>query len=146
MTIEVRLLGPGDEDVLRSVADEVFDNPIDPDFAQEFLEDPRHHLAVAIEEGVVVGFASAVHYLHPDKAPQLWINEVGVAPTHRRLGLGKAVLEALFGVGRERRCTEAWVLTHRTNRAAMALYTSAGGAEEADDGPSEGVLGFSFKL
>jgi hypothetical protein len=23
---------------------------------------------------VVVGFASAVHYVHPDKAPQMWIN------------------------------------------------------------------------
>ena len=146
MAIEIRLLGPGDEEVLRSVADEVFDNPIDPDFAQEFLEDPRHHLAVAIDAGVVVGFASAVHYLHPDKAPQLWINEVGVAPTHRRLGLGRAVLEALFGVGRERRCTEAWVLTDRHNRAARALYASAGGTEGADDGPSEATLGYTFRL
>jgi hypothetical protein len=33
----------------------------------------------------VVGFASAVHYVHPDKAPELWINEVGVAEPGDRI-------------------------------------------------------------
>ena len=56
----------------------------------EFLADSRHHLAVAVDEGRVVGMASAVHYVHPDKPPELWINEVGVAPTHRGLGIGRA--------------------------------------------------------
>ncbi len=147
MAIEIRLLNAGDDEVLRRVADEVFDNPIDPALAREFLEDPRHHLAVAIDDGVVVAFASAVHYVHPDKPPQLWINEVGVAPTHRRQGLGKAVLRAMLQTGRAHRCTEAWVLTDRTNAAAMALYTSAGGIEGADDGgPSDATLGYWFAL
>jgi len=65
----------------------VFDGPIDPVLTRKFLNDPRHHIVVAIHDEVVVGFASAVHYVHPDKAPQLWINEVAVAPPHRRRGL-----------------------------------------------------------
>jgi ribosomal protein S18 acetylase RimI-like enzyme len=130
-----------------NVAAEVFDNPIDPQFTREFLEDPRHHIAVAIDEGLVVGFASAVHYIHPDKPPELWIIEVGVAPTHRALGLGKAVLSALFEVGRALNCTEAWVLTDRSNVAAMALYSSIGGIEgNKDSGISEAMLGYSFNL
>ena len=80
MTIEIRVLRQGDEAVLANVAPEVFDNPIDPQMTAEFLADPRHHIAVAIDGGVVVGFASGVHYVHPDKRPELWINEVGVAP------------------------------------------------------------------
>jgi ribosomal protein S18 acetylase RimI-like enzyme len=108
MPIEIKILSTGDEPILMHVADDVFDNPIDPALTKEFLADPRHHLAVAIDDGVVVAFASAVHYVHPDKPPQLWINEVAVAPTHRRQGLGKAVLRALFEVGRSHRCTEAW--------------------------------------
>jgi ribosomal protein S18 acetylase RimI-like enzyme len=96
---------------------------------------------------LVVGFASGVHYIHPDKAPQLWINEVAVAVTHRRRGLGKAVLRSLIEVGRANRCTVAWVLTDRTNTAAMALYSSVGGTEGADDeGPSDATLGYSFAL
>lgn len=58
-------------------------NPIDPTWSAEFLRDPRHHIAVAIEDGVVVGIASGVHYLHPDKPPELFVNEVGVAPAFR---------------------------------------------------------------
>jgi len=128
------------------VADELFDNPIDPALTKEFLADPRHHLAVAIDDGLVVAFASAVHYVHPDKPPQLWINEVSVAPMHRRQGLGKAVLRALFAVGRAHNCTEAWVLTDRKNAAAMALYRSVGGSEGADEGPADKTLGYTFAL
>jgi ribosomal protein S18 acetylase RimI-like enzyme len=146
MSIEIRILRPGDDPVLMNVAQELFDNPVDPDLTREFLADPRHHLAVAIDDELVVAFASAVHYVHPDKPPQLWINEVAVAPTHRRRGLGKAVLRALFEVGRAHRCTEAWVLTDRLNPAAMALYRSVGGTEGADEGPNDQMLGYTFAL
>src|SRR5713226_10560378 len=89
----------------------------------EFLSDPRHHIAVAIDDGVVVGFASAVLYVHPDKPrPELWINEVGVAETHHRRGIAGKLLNALLDVGRDADCVEAWVLTDRSNEAAMALY------------------------
>lgn len=147
MAIEIRVLQRGDESILMNVAAEVFDNPIDAELTRKFLEDRRHHIAVAIDDGVVVGFASGVHYIHPDKPPELWINEVGLAPTHRRRGLGKAVLRALFKVGRDHNCKVAWVLTDRSNAAAMALYSSVGGTEGAHDtGLSNAMLGYSFSL
>jgi ribosomal protein S18 acetylase RimI-like enzyme len=147
MAVEIRVLGRGDEAVLENVAPEVFDNPIDPYLAAEFLADHRHHIAVAVDGAVVVGFASGVHYLHPDKPPELFVNEVGVAPTHHRRGLGKAVLEALFEVGRRHHCAVAWVLTDRSNAAAMALYASAGGTEGADEeGLSDEMVGYAFDL
>jgi ribosomal protein S18 acetylase RimI-like enzyme len=147
MGIGIKLLRRGDDGILMNVAAEVFDKPIDPDLTKEFLEDPRHHIAVAIDDGLVVGFASGVHYVHPDKPPELWINEVSVAPTHRRRGLGKAVLRALFQVGQTHRCAVAWVLTDRNNAAAVAPYSSVGGTEGADDsGLSNAMLGYSFAL
>ena len=129
MALEIKILRGGDEHILDNVADGVFDGSIDDALRSEFLRDPRHHLSVAIESGIVVGFASAVHYVHPDKPPQLWINEVGVAPSHQRKGIAKGVLSTLMSVGRELGCTEAWVLTDEGNAAARALYQSAGGAE-----------------
>ena len=60
MALEVRILRAGDEFILDSVADGVFDHAIDDALRSEFLCDPRHHLAVAIENGIVVGFASFV--------------------------------------------------------------------------------------
>ena len=138
---EIRILRCGDEAVLTNVAPDVFDQVIDKYLTTEFLNDARHHLAVAIENGLVVGMASAVHYVHPDKRPQLWINEVGVAPTHRGRGLGKALLAALLEAGKTLGCTEAWVLTDRPNIRAMRLYSSVGGKESS----SEQVM-FSFQL
>lgn len=130
--LTVRLLGPDDAAVLDAVAPDVFDGPVVPRWAGEFLADPRHHLAVALDGGVVVGMASAVHYVHPDKAPVLWINEVGVAAPHQRQGLGARLLAALFDHGRALGCTEAWVGTEVGNAPARALYVSAGGREDAE--------------
>jgi len=131
--VEIRILGAGDEPVLANVAWGVFDHSVDPRRTAEFLADPRHHLAVAVEDGRVVGFASAVHYVHPDKPAELWINEVGVAATHRGRGLGKDLLRALLGVGRQLECRQAWVLTDRSNAPAMRLYADVGGVEASKD-------------
>jgi ribosomal protein S18 acetylase RimI-like enzyme len=145
MAIAIKVLQSGDEQVLTTVAPEVFDNPVDPDLTRAFLADPRHHIAVAIDNGQVVGFASGVHYIHPDKPPELWINEVGVAPSHHRRGLGRQVVDALLDVGRAHHCHSAWVLTDRTNTAALALYRSAGGVE-GEGGLSAQMVGFDFTL
>ena len=107
------------------------------------MGDPRHHLVVAIDNGLVVGFASAVLYLHPDKPrPELWINEVGVAATHHRRGIARQLLDMLLDIGRSADCREAWVLTDRSNGAAMRLYTSVGGREA----PDSQVVMFTFLL
>lgn len=127
----VRLLVPGDEPLLREAVVDVFDEAVDPSLAEEFLRDPRHHIAVALVEGRVVGFASAVHYVHPDKPAELWINEVGVAPAYRRRGFARALLDALKKRGRDLGCRIAWVLTEPDNIAARRLYESCGGREEA---------------
>ena len=72
---------------------------------------------------------------------------MGVAPTYRGKGLGKAVLQALLNVGKAKGCCTAWVLTDRGNQGAMALYTSAGGTEGVDDSrPDSHMTGYSFVL
>jgi ribosomal protein S18 acetylase RimI-like enzyme len=129
MSLEIRLLGPGDDDVLSRVAPDVFDHAVQPGLAGEFLRDPRHHIVVALDEGYVVGFASAVHYVHPDKPAELWINEVGVAGAHQRQGIGKQLLRVLLEAGRASGCRLAWVLTDRTNDPAVQLYRAVGGVE-----------------
>ena len=142
MSIEIKLLRYGDEAQLERVAPDVFDDPLDAKAYLEFLADERHHLAVAIDEGFVVGFVSAVLYVHPDKPrPELWLNEVSVAPTHRRRGAGKAMLSALLAFAQGVGCSEAWVLTDRRNPGAMRLYASLGGIEAPDD-----AVMFTFRL
>ena len=126
------MLQAGDASVLQRVADDVFDLPVDPHWSAEFLADPRHHLAVAIDGDLVVGMASGVHYIHPDKPPQLFINEVGVASSHQGRGIGRRLLDALLERGRALGCNEAWVLTDESNSIARKLYASAGGEIDSD--------------
>jgi GNAT superfamily N-acetyltransferase len=124
---EIRLLHRGDEDLLLGAAPGVFDDSVQPALAREFLADPRHRLAVALDEGRIVAMASGVTYVHPDKPTEMWVNELGTAPTHRGRGLGRAVLGALLAQARTDGCAEAWVLTDRENSAAKRLYAAAGG-------------------
>ncbi|MEO1429870.1 MAG: GNAT family N-acetyltransferase [Cyanobacteria bacterium J06633_8] len=141
MTIEIRSLEQEDEDVLCKVASDVFDNELDENLVAEFLADSRHHIVVAIDAGLVVGFASAVHYIHPDKSPELWINEVGVAPTHQRQGIGKKLLHKMFAIAKSLGCNQAWVLTEHSNIPAMGLYASVVESETPQD-----VVMFNFGL
>jgi ribosomal protein S18 acetylase RimI-like enzyme len=133
VTLEIRMLDAGDDTLFDGVAPGVFDNSTDPLLVAQFLTDPRHHLAAAIDGGQVVGFASGVHYVHPDKPSEMWINEVGVAPSHQGRGLGKAMVQTLLQHAIRLGCREAWVLTDRSNQAAMRLYASAGGEEAPHD-------------
>ncbi|HEY7636245.1 MAG TPA: GNAT family N-acetyltransferase [Gemmatimonadales bacterium] len=131
MSLSLRLLSPADAHYLERVAPETFDNEIDPVLVAEFLNDRRHHIVVAIDGDIVVGFVSALHYLHPDKPAELWINEVAVAPTHQRAGIGTAMLRRMLEHGKELGCTQAWVLTDPDNLAANLVYQRCGGMAAA---------------
>ncbi len=139
--LEVRILNATEQHLLHNVAKDVFDLAIDATWSTEFFADPRHHLAVAIVDGQIVGMASALHYVHPDKAPELWINEIGVATEQQRKGIAKKLLTVLFEHGVSLGCSEAWVLTEANNQAAQKLYTSVGGVEE-----QERPVYFTFSL
>ena len=126
MTITVHVLGSDEAHVLANVAEDLFDHGIHPRWCAEFFADPRHHLVVALDGELVVGMASGVHYVHPDKGPELWINEVGVAASHHNQGIGRRLVTTLVDHARTLGCSEAWVLTSPTNEPAKRMYRAAG--------------------
>jgi aminoglycoside 6'-N-acetyltransferase I len=132
MPVIIRLLGHNEAAVLDNVADDVFDHAIHPRWCAEFFADPRHHLAVALDDDLVVGMASGVHYVNPDKPPQLFISEVGVTLTHRNQGIGRRLVETLVAHGAAIGCNEAWVLTSPDNEPAKRMYRSAGAILEEE--------------
>ena len=140
--VTVRMLQTGEHGLLDRVAPDVFDDTPVAALCREFAADPRHHLAVALDaDGRVVGMASGVHYVHPDKPAQMFINEVGVAASHEGQGIGQRLVAALLQRATDLGCTEAWTATEPDNRRAQALYTRAGGIAD----PTPFVL-FSFAL
>ena len=130
MAIDIWRLAPGDESILDCVADEVFDEPIDPVRRAAYLSAPGHHMVVAVHDGEVVGQVAAVVHRHPNKPSELFIDEVGVAPAFQRQGIARGLLDAMLALGKELGCAEAWVGTETDNVPARRLYESFGAKAE----------------
>ena len=71
--------------------------------------------------------------LHPDKGVEMCLYELAVAEPYRRRGIGRALIERLAGLARERGCYDMWVGVDTDNEPALAAYRSAGAR---DDGRS----------
>jgi ribosomal protein S18 acetylase RimI-like enzyme len=131
MTIEIVALSSGNTSLLERIGLDVFDNAIDQQQLAKFVADPRHVMILALDAGVVVGMASAVEYFHPDKQPQMWINEVGVASTHRLQGIGKELTACLVREAKSRGCDYVWLGTDEANRAGKACFGTVPGVRSA---------------
>jgi aminoglycoside 6'-N-acetyltransferase I len=131
-SVDIRLLTTADAGVLDRVEDGVFDNAVRHALAARYLATPNNHLVVAIADEFVVGMASAIAYVHPDKPLQLYINEVGVADRMQGCGIGKRLVRRLLELARCIGCNAVWVATEEGNRAARALYTSLNGREDPE--------------
>jgi ribosomal protein S18 acetylase RimI-like enzyme len=130
MDIEVRRLGPDDEDAVHA-ASALFDDRPDPAATRRFLADPTHHLLVAYGADAPVGFVTGVELTHPDKGTEMFLYELGVDEAARGRGVARSLVRALAGVAREAGCYDMWVLADAENAAARATYASAGGREAA---------------
>ena len=112
----IRRLGPGDEDVIRALAED------EPQTA--LLADERTTFVAAFDGETPIGFAFG--YVLPrrhGKPTIFFVYEIDVDERYRRQGIGRRLMEELL-FGHE----EAFVLTDSDNNAAMALYASLGGS------------------
>ncbi len=134
--IVITRLGPGDEAVLADVAEGVFDETPRPELAKKFLETAHYRIVVARDGGLVVGMATGFTHFHPDKDEEFFVNELGVADSHRRRGIGLALMRALLDEARVMGVTVAWVGTERDNHAALALYRKLRGPDDSEEAMS----------
>lgn len=139
MTLDVVRIHDGNARLLDSVAEEVFDEAVDPARLAVYLAQPVNMMVVAVVDGLVVGQVMAVIHHHPDKPDELYIDEVGVSTAWRRQGIARTLMVEMFRWGRERGCASSWLGTEIDNAAARALYASFG-----EDGQQ--IMMFDFDL
>jgi aminoglycoside 3-N-acetyltransferase I len=129
MEVEVRRLGPGDEDAVHA-ARALFDDPPKEQAARRFLAEPTHHLLVAYDQAATpLGFVSGVELTHPDKGTEMFLYELGVDAAARRKGVGRTLVQALAAPARAQGCYDMWVLADADDEGAQATYRRAGGRE-----------------
>lgn len=129
--IVLRLATPADQALFEGIAPDVFDNAIRQEQLLENLHDARHHLAIAISGGLIIGMAVGIHYTQPDKDHQFFVDELGVSPAYQRRGVGRGLLQLLLSHAKSLGCLEAWVSTEEDNIPARALYSSVSGSQES---------------
>ena len=127
---QIRALGPGD-DAAVVAAQHLLDGPAKADATARFLAEPGSHLLVAYVDGEPAGFVSGVEVTHPDKGTEMFLYELAVDEAHQGRGHGRALVEALGELARERGCTGMFVFVDDDNAAGRAVYRSAGGSESA---------------
>ncbi|HEY6030802.1 MAG TPA: GNAT family N-acetyltransferase [Gaiellaceae bacterium] len=126
MAIEIRRLGPGDEDVVRALAED------EPQTA--LLADERTLFLAAFDGSEPVGFVFGYELLRRHGDPSiLFLYEIEVASAHRGQGVGARLLRGLAAIARERGIRTGFVLTNASNDAAMRLYESLGGVRPNPD-------------
>lgn len=110
--------------VLGKVDPDVFDHEIDPARVAAYVADPLHALYVAVDGDLVVGQIRGSVHLQPDRAPDLYIDNLGTAPSHQRRGIAAAMIGALRDWGKAQGCTYAWVATETDNDGAKGFYAA----------------------
>ena len=80
-----------------------------------------HMFLVAVVEGALVGSVMAGYEGHRG-----WLNYVGVAPEHRKRGIGRALIDEAERLLREAGCPKINLQVFSGNHAAMHFYRSIG--------------------
>jgi len=98
-----------------------------------FLRRDENYFLTALVDGEPVGFALAYQLMRVDrKQDMMFFYEIVVDREYRKQGVGKALIQYLKNICRENKIVKMWVLTNKYNTAAVELYSSTGGIENAE--------------
>ncbi len=131
MALEIRDAGPGDEAAWRrlwdgylsfydvALADEVTDS------TWNRILDPQSRVAmrVAVVDGELAGFA--IHHFHDStwvKTPDCYLEDLYLDERFRGHGIGRALLDDLIGIARQKGWSRLYWHTNRDNARARKLY------------------------
>ncbi|HVZ58914.1 MAG TPA: GNAT family N-acetyltransferase [Patescibacteria group bacterium] len=96
-----------------------------------FFSDPKNILLFCFDSTEIVGFVIAYKLDRLDsKNAEVLLYEVETKSTKRRQGIGKLLFVELKKIAKESGAHEIWVLTSKTNEAAVKYYLSQGAQTE----------------
>ncbi|MGO7207961.1 GNAT family N-acetyltransferase, partial [Rhizobium ruizarguesonis] len=112
--------------LLENIAEEVFDRELNAQRLATYLKSSGHLMIIAVCEKQVIGQIAAYVHSHPDRASDVYIDNLGVAPPFQRRGVARRLLDEVLAWGKTLDCDQAWIVTDTGNNAARALYEGRG--------------------
>ena len=114
-----------------------YGQPPDPDGARAFLRERLQAgdsvVLIAERDRRFLGFAQLYPSFSSQSMKRLWIlNDLFVAPAHRRGGVGRALLAAADDFARATVAKGLLLATQKTNATAKALYEACGWKRDDD--------------
>ncbi|MGN6100595.1 MAG: GNAT family N-acetyltransferase [Devosia sp.] len=131
MAVTLHRLRPGEEAILARVAPEVFDEAVDRDRLARYFGAPGHLMLLAPRGRTRRRAMRGGRPPSSRQADRALCRRARDGLDHRRRGIGRALLAAMFEWGRELGCKEAWLGTELDNEPANRLYR--GFAPAADE-------------
>src|SRR5581483_4799737 len=133
VTMEVRMATAGELDVLVPLFDayrQFYRKASDPDGARRFLAErfakKQSTIFLAWDGGQAVGFTQLYpSFSSASMGPIYILNDLFVSPDARKLGVGRALLDAAARFGRQNGALRLALSTELTNHTAQALYEKA---------------------
>jgi aminoglycoside 3-N-acetyltransferase I len=108
--------------------------PVTTSTLAQFLSRPENILLIADDRGTPAGFLVAYLLDRVDRDQRMvCLYEIGVAADHRQQGIGSALIQELKNLCVQENIMKCWVITDRTNAAAIRLYESTGAQHDGLD-------------
>ncbi len=120
MKTEIRKAAESDLDFIAALEKETFSMPETREDFEKMLENPEKHLLVATCDGVIAGYICAYTVCRESD-----ILTVAVLPAFRKMGIGRALVNALFDA-LSGESDALFLEVRESNAAARALYEGLG--------------------
>jgi len=123
-----------DAHYLKDLARNFKGSRIDKYTAECFIENPDNYLIGCIDKESVVGFALGYRLQRYDsRGDMMYIHEVEVKEGYRRKGTGRLLLDYIKMICKENNFSKMFVITNKSNIAAMYLYEKTGAVAMHND-------------
>lgn len=134
----IRRLGPDDVDLAfdwRHMFNTAFGEPDDSvpsrDYLAALLADPKFIALAAAAEGTIVGGLAAYELVKYERErSEIYIYDLAVAEGFRGRGIGRALIDALKPIARDKGAWMIFVQANREDEAAIALYRTMATEEQ----------------
>jgi len=101
---------------------------------KDFLLNDSNYFIAYLDKEKIIGFLLAYRLQRYDgRNEMLYLHEIDVLESYRKCGIATKLMDELKSICQENHYDKIFLITNKSNQAAVALYESTGGLSSSDD-------------